>query len=52
VQQRDQARRTIDRPRPDRREREAAEQQEREAKREIELLLNQSTAREESDFYP
>jgi ATP-dependent helicase YprA (DUF1998 family) len=52
VQQRDLARRTIDRPRMDRKERDAAEQLEREAKREIELLLNQSEAREESDFYP
>jgi hypothetical protein len=52
VQQRDEARRVIDRPRLDRKDREAAEQQEREAKRELDLLLNQSEAREESDFYP
>jgi hypothetical protein len=51
VQQRDEARRVIDRPRQDRKERQAAEQQEREAKRELELLLNKSAAREESDFY-
>ncbi|MBI3969731.1 MAG: DUF1998 domain-containing protein [Chloroflexi bacterium] len=51
VEQRDAARRTIDRPRVDRKEREAAEQREREAKREIALLLNQSDVTE-TEFYP
>ncbi len=51
VRQRDEARRVIDAPRIPRRERDAAERREREAKREIELLLNQSE-RIESDFYP
>lgn len=46
-----EARRKIDTPRLPRQEREAAEQREREAKRERELLLNQA-GYSESDFYP
>ncbi|MBI3979122.1 MAG: DEAD/DEAH box helicase [Chloroflexi bacterium] len=51
IEQRDAARRQIDRPRASRADREAAEQREREAKREIDLLLNQAD-RTETDFYP
>jgi ATP-dependent helicase YprA (DUF1998 family) len=51
VEQRDEARRTIDRPRVDRKDREAAEQREREARREVALLLNQGDVTE-SEFYP
>jgi hypothetical protein len=51
VRLREDARRDIDRPRLDRAERRAAEQQEQEAKREIALLLNQGDITE-SDFYP
>jgi hypothetical protein len=50
-EQRDAARRIIDDPAlRDRRQREAAEQREREARREIELLLNGAN-RTEADFY-
>lgn len=52
VAQRNEARKTLDSPRTDRRNREQAEQQEREAKREIDLLLNRSHESTESDFYP
>ncbi|MBM4275790.1 MAG: DUF1998 domain-containing protein [Deltaproteobacteria bacterium] len=52
VEQRDAARRQIDTPRISRREREEAEQREREAKREIDLLLNRGERVTESDFYP
>ena len=52
VRQRDAARRKIDSPRTSREERERAEQSEREARREIDLLLNRTGAPEESDFYP
>ncbi len=52
VEQRDAARRRIDTPRISRREREEAEQREREAKREIDLLLNRGEPVTESDFYP
>ncbi len=51
VAQRSAAREKIDRPRLPREERQAAEQREREAKREIDLLLNQGDITE-SDFYP
>lgn len=51
IAQRNEARRQIDRPRLSRRERQQAEQREREAKRELDLLLNQGDATE-SDFYP
>lgn len=51
VEQRDAARRIIDAPRADRDERARAEQREREAKREIVLLLNEGSSAE-SDFYP
>ncbi|MGI8643397.1 MAG: helicase-related protein, partial [Thermomicrobiales bacterium] len=49
--QRDEARRQIDRPRISWKERQHTEQREREAKRELDLLLNQGDATE-SDFYP
>jgi hypothetical protein len=52
VAMRDKARAMIDAPRASRQEREEAEQREREAKREIELLLNRTRRAEESDFYP
>lgn len=51
IQQRDEARQKVDRPRLARDERRAAEQQEQEAKREIALLLNHGD-HTESDFYP
>ncbi|MCC6316004.1 MAG: DEAD/DEAH box helicase, partial [Thermomicrobiales bacterium] len=51
LRQRDEARRKIDRPRLKRQEREQAERMEREAKRDIDLLLNQGDATE-TDFYP
>jgi ATP-dependent helicase YprA (DUF1998 family) len=53
IEQRDAARRIIDRPRgrQSAKERAIAEQQEQEAKREIDLLLNQGDSTE-SDFYP
>jgi len=52
VNTREQARRLIDAPRATRREREEAEKMEREARREIDLLLNRTQRIEESDFYP
>ncbi len=51
IEQRDAARRKIDAPRLARKDREAAEQQEREAKRELALLRNEA-ASTETDFYP
>ncbi|GIW10805.1 MAG: DEAD/DEAH box helicase [Dehalococcoidia bacterium] len=51
VAQRSAAREKIDRPRLPREERQDAEQREREARREIDLLLNQGDITE-SDFYP
>jgi hypothetical protein len=51
VEQRDAARREVDRPRLTRDERRRAEQREREAKRELELLLNTGD-QTEADFYP
>lgn len=51
LKQRDDARRIIDSPRATRQDRETAEQREREAKREIDLLLNRGDFTE-SDFYP
>ncbi len=50
TEQRNAARKIIDNPRATRNEREAAEQREREAKREIQLLLNASDSTE-TDFY-
>jgi hypothetical protein len=50
TEQRDAARKIIDNPRATRNERESAEQREREAKREIQLLLNASDSTE-TDFY-
>jgi len=52
VEQRDAARRIVDRPRLAADERQAAEGREREAKREIALLLNQGEGTSETDFYP
>lgn len=49
---RDEARRVRDDPRANRSEREEAELREREAWREIDLLLNRTRRYEESDFYP
>lgn len=51
MEQRDAARREVDRPRLTRDERRRAEQREREAKRELELLLNAGD-QTEADFYP
>ena len=51
VEQRTAARRKIDAPRLKPEERRAADQQEREAKREIDLLLNRGDVTE-ADFYP
>jgi len=51
VRRRDEAYRKGNLPRLQRQEREAAEQQEQEAKREIALLVNQGDITE-SDFYP
>jgi superfamily II DNA/RNA helicase len=50
TEQRDAARKIIDNPRAARQERDTAEQREREAKREIQLLLNESDSTE-ADFY-
>jgi superfamily II DNA/RNA helicase len=50
TEQRDAARKIIDNPRETRKARDTAEQREREAKREIQLLLNESDSTE-SDFY-
>ncbi|MCH8849091.1 MAG: hypothetical protein IIC32_08995, partial [Chloroflexi bacterium] len=52
VTMRDAARKISDRPNTARKDREAAEQREREAKREIAPLLNDTGRYEESDFYP
>jgi len=52
VAMREAARRITDNPKATRAEREDAEQQEREARREIDLLLNRTRRYEESDFYP
>ena len=52
IQQRDEARKTVDRPGASGKDRQDAEQKEREAKREITLLLNQANKSTESDFYP
>jgi len=52
IEQRDEARRQIDNPRLEREEREKAKQREREALREIDLLLNRAEPYTESDFYP
>ena len=49
---RDDARRLMDAPRATRPEREGAEQREREARRQLALLRNETTRYEESDFYP
>jgi len=51
TQRRDEARRKVDQPRLPKDEKRAAEQQELEAKREINLLLNEGDFTE-SDFYP
>ena len=51
IEQRDAARRKIDSPRLARKDRELAEQQEREAKRELDLLRNEAGSTE-TDFYP
>jgi len=50
TEQRDAARKIIDNPRATRNDRDTAEQREREAKREIQLLLNESDSTE-TDFY-
>jgi ATP-dependent helicase YprA (DUF1998 family)/very-short-patch-repair endonuclease len=52
IQQRDEARKIVDRHSAAKDERQAAEQREREAKREIDLLLNRTQQQTESDFYP
>jgi hypothetical protein len=52
LMQKDEARKVVDRPRATQKERSQAEAAEREAKREIALLLNQSDESTESDFYP
>jgi ATP-dependent helicase YprA (DUF1998 family) len=52
IRQRDDARRIIDRATTRRDEREQAEQREREARRQIDLLLNRSEESNETDFYP
>jgi hypothetical protein len=52
VRQRDEARRIIDDHRAGRQERSDAERREREAKRQLSLLLNESEVYSESDFYP
>ena len=51
VEMRDSARKAMDSPTAPRKEREAAEQRQREALREIDLLLNRTTHLE-ADFYP
>jgi hypothetical protein len=50
TEQRDAVRKIIDNPRAARKDRDTAEQREREAKREIQLLLNESDS-SEADFY-
>jgi len=52
VQMRDRATATRNKPGASQTQRQAAEQQEREARREIDLLLNQGRRSEESDYYP
>lgn len=53
TRQRDEARRDIDNPQiRDRAKREEAEHREQEARRQIQLLLNQTEQWSESDFYP
>ncbi len=52
VEQRDAARKVIDRPRVKSEDKREAEQGEREARRELELLLNETRDATESDFYP
>ena len=52
VRQRDEARRIVDNPTTRHDERREAEQREREAKNQIDLLLNRSEESDESDFYP
>jgi hypothetical protein len=52
VEQREAARKVLDRPKVRLEEKQAAEQREREARRELELLLNQTKDVTESDFYP
>ena len=52
VRARDEARRVIDAPRVDRRERAEAERREREAKRDLALLLNETEDTLLSDYYP
>src|ERR1019366_4044538 len=52
VRQRDEARRIVDNPTTRHREPRNAEQREREAKNQIDLLLNRSEESDESDFYP
>lgn len=52
IEQRDSARRKIDDPRLGRKEREEAERQQKEALREIDLLLNRGERVTETDFYP
>jgi hypothetical protein len=52
VRQRDEARRIVDNPTTKYQERREAEQREREAKNQIDLLLNRSEESDESDFYP
>ena len=52
VRARDEAREVIDAPRLDRRERAEAERREREAKRDLDLLLNRTDDALHSDYYP
>ncbi len=52
VWMRDEARKVADRPRAKRREQEEAERREDEAKRQLNLLRNETSRYEESDFYP
>src|SRR5690606_1604368 len=49
---REEAFRTVGRHSASKEEREAAQRRQREAERELELLRNESTRWEESDFYP
>lgn len=51
IRARDEARRVIDRPRVERAERDEAERREREAKRDLDLLLNRAEGLQ-SDYYP
>lgn len=52
IRQRNEARVVLDNHRASKQDRENAEQQEREAKREMDLLLNRTETPTESDFYP